>query len=47
MATARSDARTGLDFGYPTGPELPLSPPGIERSVDRVRIRDGYSNLVL
>jgi endonuclease G len=39
--------RTGLDFGYLRTAELPLSSGGLERVVDRVRISDDFSNLVL
>jgi endonuclease G, mitochondrial len=39
--------RTGLDFGYLRNAELPLSSGGLERTVDRVRISDDFSNIVL
>jgi endonuclease G, mitochondrial len=39
--------RTGLAFGYLCDAELPLSSDGLEAVVDRVRISDDFSSLVL
>lgn len=39
--------RTGLDFNYLKGHELPLSSEGMEAGRDRVRVSDDYANLSL
>lgn len=47
VTLAHLTERTGLDFGYLHDAELPVSSDGVERVVERVRIRDDFSNLVL
>jgi len=44
---AQINERTGLDFGHLVCHEPPLSSDGIERGMDRVLIRDDYSNIII
>jgi endonuclease G, mitochondrial len=47
VSLAQLRERTGLDFGYLEPHETPLTSDGLEARVDRVPLRNDYSNLVI